>query len=114
MQTFRKIVRFRRRSTQGLERRPPFLNRSRKPLRQLLNRPPHSGWISRLIQCIISNELATLDRLEERVMKLSGNASALGQPLVETGTQGVHGVAHTEPVKKNDEQNPSCKTGDDE
>jgi len=73
-----------------VERCPSFVNGSSKPLGELRDSPSHSDWISGLIQCIIGNELATLDRLKERVMQLSGDACAFLQAFSKSNLKLMH------------------------
>jgi hypothetical protein len=50
------------------------------------------------LQRMISNQLAALDGLKERVVEVPRHASALCQSVIETGADGSRNLQHTQAV----------------
>jgi hypothetical protein len=67
-----EVIRLGRRRAQRVQRCPPFFRSLSQPNRQPLHRLTHAWKIRGLIESIIRNHLATLNRLHERVMNLAG------------------------------------------
>ena len=54
----------------------------------------------RAIERVVSRHFADLYRLQQRVVQFARDASALGQPLVESRTEGGGDLAHPDPVQE--------------
>src|SRR5215469_3845018 len=61
LKTLREVVSLCRRSSQGIQRSAAFLSCASEPVGQVFQCPPHSNWIRRFLQRIISHQLAALD-----------------------------------------------------